>query len=128
MTMAKSELFVPSRTLSIGVYRLTLMVTRNVSSNVTTSVKSAYVRINPAGIVVNAVALGTSMITRGEQQDLQLNPGLYSVDLDENQFNASVNPPPVSFSFDGLMNYRIGLTNTIVESTACQVFLRLTVH
>ena len=29
------------------------------------------------------------MITSGAEKDLQLNPGLYSFDLDQNQFNAS---------------------------------------
>ena len=90
--LTTSELFVPSRTLSFGIYQLTLTMTRNVSSNLTRVSQSAYVRINPAGITANLVPLGTSMITRGSKEDLQLNPGLYSVDLDEEQFNAEVNP------------------------------------
>ena len=95
-----SELFVPSRTLAFGVYQLTLMVTLKTSSNMIRSSKSAYVRINPAGITANLVLLGTSMITRGSQQDLQLNPGLYSVDLDDDQFNASVNHSHLSLFSD----------------------------
>lgn len=51
---------------------------------------SAYVRINPSGITANLIRLGTSMITRGHDQDLQLNPGLYSSDSDGYPFNASV--------------------------------------
>ena len=81
--LTKSELFVPSRSLSFGVYQLTLMVTLNSSSNATKSSESTFVQINPAGITANLVPSGTSMITRGEQQDLQLNPGLYSVDENE---------------------------------------------
>ena len=80
-----SELFVPPRTFPFGVYQLTL----NVSSNVT---KSVHVQFNPSGITANLLPLRTSMITRGEEYDLHLNPGLYSLDLDEDQFNASVNP------------------------------------
>ena len=103
ITTTKSELFLPSRTLPFGTYQLTLTVTVNVSSNVTTTSKSAYVQINPAGTTANLVPLGTSLITRGEGQDLQLNPGLYSVDLDEEQFNASVNPSFISLF--RLMNF-----------------------
>jgi hypothetical protein len=48
------------------------------------------VRITPSGITANLVQLGTSMITSGYEQDLLLNPGSYSVDLDGNVFNESV--------------------------------------
>ena len=51
---------------------------------------SAYVKITPSGITANLVPYGTSMITRGHGQDLTLDPGTYSVDLDSNAFNASV--------------------------------------
>jgi hypothetical protein len=51
---------------------------------------SIYVEITPSVIIVNLVQLGTSMITRGRQQDLVLDPGTYSIDLDENVLNASV--------------------------------------
>jgi hypothetical protein len=61
-----------------------------VSSNLTSSL-SLYVTITPSGIIVNLIQLGTSMITLGYQQNLTLNPGLYSIDLDGYIFNASVN-------------------------------------
>ena len=61
------------------------------ASSILTSSKSVYASIAPLGITANLVLLGTSMITSGSNEDLQLNPGLYSVDLDANQFNASVN-------------------------------------
>ena len=82
----RSELFIPGRTLPLGIYELKVMVTTTV--NVRTN-QSAFVQINPSGVTANLVPLGTSMITRGEEQDLLLNPGLYSLDLDEEQFNAS---------------------------------------
>ena len=85
-----SELFIPARILPFGLFQLTLTVTMNVSSSLTSS-KSVYVRITPSGITANLVPLGTSMITSGSEQDLQLNPGLYSVNLDDDHFNASVN-------------------------------------
>ena len=97
--LTTSELFIPSRTLSFGLYQLTLTLTLNISSNLTTLSQSAFVRINPSGITINLVPLGTSLISRGSKDDLQLNPGLYSVDLDQEQFNASVNPSSrLSFS------------------------------
>jgi hypothetical protein len=55
-----------------------------------TSSSSIYVRITPSGITANLVQLGTSMITSGYQQNLTLNPGNYSIDLDGYQLNASV--------------------------------------
>ena len=112
-----SELYLPSGTLPFGLYQLTLMVTMNISSDLTRSA-SAYVQINPSGITANLVPLGTSMITSGADQDLQLNPGLYSLDLDGKQFNASVNPSSLRLSVDhSSLDCRIGCTNIIVEST-----------
>ncbi|CAF1293793.1 unnamed protein product, partial [Adineta steineri] len=83
-----SELYIPSRTLDYGIYELTLTVTMIESLDLKSSA-SAYVRITATGITANLVQLGTSMITRGSQQDLQLNPGAYSVDPDQNSFDAS---------------------------------------
>ncbi|UJR17142.1 hypothetical protein I4U23_004038 [Adineta vaga] len=40
-------------------------------------------------IVVNLIQLGTTIITNGYEQDLLLNPGAFSVDLDGFVFNAS---------------------------------------
>jgi len=60
-----------------------------VSSDLTSSL-SAYVTINPSGIIVNLIQLGTPMITLGYQQNLTVNPGLYSIDLDQYIFNPSV--------------------------------------
>ena len=94
---SSSELFLPSRTFPFGLYQLTLTMTWNHSSTPTRLSRSISVQINPAGITANLLPLGTSLITRGEEQDLQLNPGLYSVDGDEQQFNAEVNPSSLFF-------------------------------
>ncbi|CAF4055669.1 unnamed protein product, partial [Adineta steineri] len=83
-----SELYIPSKTLDYGVYQLILTVTMIDSPNLKSS-SSAYVRVTATGITANPVQLGTSMITRGSQQDLQLNPGAYSVDPDQDSFDAS---------------------------------------
>jgi hypothetical protein len=84
------ELYIPGRTLPYGLYELKLIVTSVYSSNLTIS-SSAFVKINPSGITANLVQLGTSVITRGNEQDLKLDPGSYSVDPDESSFNANVN-------------------------------------
>jgi hypothetical protein len=84
-----SELYIPSRTLAYGIYELKLTVTMISSSNLISS-SSAFVRITPSGITANLVELGTSMITRGNQQELKLDPGTYSVDLDGYIFDANV--------------------------------------
>ncbi|CAF3751894.1 unnamed protein product, partial [Rotaria sp. Silwood1] len=83
-----SELYIPSRTLDYGVYELKLTVTLVDLPSLTSS-SSAYVRITPSGITANLVQLGTSLITRGNQQDLLLDPGTFSIDPDEDSFDAS---------------------------------------
>jgi hypothetical protein len=85
-----SELYIPVQTLTYGTYELKLTVTMTISPNLT-STASAFVKIIPSDIiVVNLIQFGTSMITSGHEQDLKLDPGTYSVDPDENKFNASV--------------------------------------
>ena len=85
-----NELFIPSRTLLCGLYQLKLIVTMAISSSLKSS-QSAYIQIEPSGTSANLFLFGTLMITNGYQQDLQLNPGLYSIDQDGYDFNASVN-------------------------------------
>lgn len=95
---------------------MTLTIVLNVSSNVRRSSESAFVQINPAGVTANLVPEGTSMITRGEEQDVQLNPGLYSVDLDEDLFNAAANHSSLSLSLFRSINSIIEFMNILVES------------
>lgn len=84
-----SELYIRARTLPIDIYELTLTVTMVASPNLTAS-SSAFVRITSSGIIVNLLQYGPSMITRGYQQNLTIDPGSFSIDLDENVFNISV--------------------------------------
>jgi hypothetical protein len=84
-----SELYIPARTLGYGLYELNLIVTMTDFPLLITSL-FAYVRIIPSSITSNLVQLGTSLITSGHEQDLQLDPGTYSVDSDGYEFNASV--------------------------------------
>ncbi|CAF0777082.1 unnamed protein product [Adineta steineri] len=83
-----SEFYAPAKTFAYGIYELTLTVTMTKSPSLKSS-SSAYVRITPTGITPNLVELGTSMVTRGHQQNLLLDPGTFSVDPDEDSFNAS---------------------------------------
>ncbi|CAF4145951.1 unnamed protein product, partial [Adineta steineri] len=85
-----SELYIPSRTLAYGIYQLELTVTMiNLPSLIRSSSSSVYVRIIPSTITANLVQLGTSMITRGNQQDLTLDPGTFSINPNENLFDTN---------------------------------------
>lgn len=84
-----SELYIPSRTLPFGIYQLMLTVSMVAQPRQMASAFT-YVQITPSGITANLVQYGTSMITRGHDQDLILNPGIHSIDLDGNMLNASV--------------------------------------
>ena len=90
-----SEIYIPARTLPYGIYELRLTVTM-IAAPQWTSTVSAFTHITPSGITANLVQFGTSLITRGHDQDLLLDPGQYSVDLDGDVFNASVS---LFFSF-----------------------------
>ncbi|CAF0788844.1 unnamed protein product [Adineta steineri] len=83
-----TELYIPAKTLPYGIYELQLTVTMTNLTNFTTS-SSVYVQIASSGITVNLVQLGTSMITIGYDQDLNFNPGAFSVDPDGYTFNES---------------------------------------
>ena len=122
-----SELYVPARTLPLGIYELKMTVSMTVSSTLRSSA-SAYVQITASGITANLVRLGTSMITSGYQQDLKLDPGSFSVDPDEDVFNGSVSLIFIEISFSNLLFLRIGLTNIIVEFMDCSIFQTLVVH
>ncbi|CAM2729577.1 unnamed protein product, partial [Rotaria socialis] len=83
-----SELYIPELTLDYGTYQFTLTV-RMFAARQLSSEASAYIQIIPSNIVVNLVQFGPTMITRGYQQDLILDPGSYSIDPDTITFNAS---------------------------------------
>jgi hypothetical protein len=84
-----SELYIPPQTLDYGIYELKLTVTTIIALNLTTTA-SAFIRIVPSSIIVNLIQVEASMITNGFNQNLTLNPGIYSVDLDGFVFNESV--------------------------------------
>jgi hypothetical protein len=85
-----SELFIPSNTLKYGIYRMTLTV-KMINSPQLISSSIIYVQIIPSPIQVQVIQFGPSIIIQGQQQTLILNPGKYSIDPDEMNFNSTVN-------------------------------------
>jgi hypothetical protein len=119
-----TEIYIPSRTLPLGLYRFTLTITMQIDARFISSA-STLVYLTPAGIIANLVQFGTSLITRGHAQDLILDPGRHSVDRDGTILNASVR-----FSFDRYVRLvhngrccRIGNTSTSVASMVRATFL-----
>ncbi|CAF1353863.1 unnamed protein product [Adineta ricciae] len=86
--LTRTDLYIPSKTFPYGIYEFTLHIQLKDYLNIRSS-KSIYIQVNPTGITVNLVALGTSMITSGYEQDLHLNPGKYSNDPDGYPFNST---------------------------------------
>jgi hypothetical protein len=84
-----SELYIPSETLDYGIDELKLTVTTIISLNLI-SITSAFIRIIPSDIIVNLIQVETSMIANGFNQNLTLNRGIYSVDLNGFVFNGNV--------------------------------------
>lgn len=93
-----SELMIPARALTYGLYQLVLTVTMN-GKYYSVTKQSVYVKINPTGTTANLVPYGTSVITSGEERNLVLDPGTHSINPDENSFNASVCIPSLHTFF-----------------------------
>ena len=118
-----AEIYIPSRALEYGTYELQLTVTMASATHLFSST-SAYVKINPSGITANLVPYGTSMITRGHTQDLTLDPGTYSVDRDDNVFNASVSEKVQQEDFSSIHSLTfIGLEVSVLLSNLRRVAL-----
>jgi hypothetical protein len=81
-----TQLYIPAQILSYGLYELNLTVTM---LNLTSS-ESISVEIYSSGITANLIPYETSMITRGNQQELKLDSGNFSINPDGYAFNASV--------------------------------------
>ena len=81
-SISHSDLFIRGRTLSAGIYAIKLRLSMIASSNLTSS-KSVYIRIIPSEpIIVNLMRFRISEITIEFGQDLLLEPGKYSTDVD----------------------------------------------
>lgn len=121
-----SELYIRARTLPQGIYefKLTMFMTTSPMFNASSS---AFVRITPSGITANLVQYGTSMITRGYEQDFTLDPGTFSLDPDGDIFNATVSSARFFYCWQ-VSFCRIGNINITVESTVILYFLTSTAH
>lgn len=84
-----SELFLPARVLDYGLYRIQLTVTMRILPILSSSMVT-YVKIIPSAVMVNLIPSGSSAITVGRHQRLTLDPSSFSIDPDQDQFNASV--------------------------------------
>jgi hypothetical protein len=84
-----NELFLPAETLGYGIYELKLTVT-SIAIPILTESSSVYITTAPSMITVHLVPFGISEITHGYEQDLVLDPGQFSVSLNEKVFNANV--------------------------------------
>jgi hypothetical protein len=83
-----SQLVVQKNSLSYNTYKFTYQVTMDQTSSLTEAAvvfKASvftYVSIVRSGVVVFAFNKGLQSVTRGTQQAVVLNPGLYSYDID----------------------------------------------
>ena len=131
MMTTTSELYIPSKSLNYGTYELIFTVTMTDAPNVTSS-SVVYVQIIPTGVIANLLQMGTSMITRGSQQDLLFDPGTFSIDLDENSFDPTVNINDFTLNlfdiFFSIQLFRNGTTNIIVDSIVHLIFQILVVY
>ena len=97
-TWKTPELVIQGNTLAYGLYEFTYQVVTSISdltlqTSYTTNV-ATFIQIIPTGLVVSATKSGVSSILLGAQQSFDLNPSLYSVDLD-----GLVQPSTLSFKF-----------------------------
>ncbi|CAF1606966.1 unnamed protein product, partial [Rotaria magnacalcarata] len=86
-----SEIYIPAKELEYGIYEVKLTVS-SVDIPMVTASAVGYIEIIPTGIMVNLISNGTSMIIHDSQQNLTLDPGRFSEDPDENEFNSTVSP------------------------------------
>ena len=82
-TKSNSELVFKPNTLSYGIYKLNFKntVTFNSNQQVYADI-TQYIEIIPTGIQIMAFENGINELSFGNQQDIELNPGLYSTDYD----------------------------------------------
>ena len=112
-----NDLYLPSKTLAYGTYRLQLTVNL-IDFPTISSVASIDIHIiRSEKWIVNLIEYGTSTITLGQYQELLLEPGLYSFDGDGNPL-----VPNVSFkisNFFSIFLFLLGMGVRIFMSNLC---------
>ncbi|CAM4846598.1 unnamed protein product, partial [Rotaria magnacalcarata] len=120
-----SEIYIPAKKLEYGIYEVKLTVSSVNIPMVTASVVGN-IEIIPTGLMANLISNGTSMITHDSQQNLTLDPGRFSEDPDENEFNSTkwnytyycrIHDLPVTAGSSVLMN-----DNDEINSPNCSCF------
>jgi hypothetical protein len=82
-----ADLVLQPQTLSYGVYKCVFTVTMSNIANFTSSVET-FIKIIPSGLVLSTLKLsqpmfgGTIEISRGQNQQIQFDPYLFSYDID----------------------------------------------
>jgi len=82
------DLFIPARSLAYGIYKIELTVTSN--RHQITSSTFTYIEICQPIIMLQLFSFSASTLTHHYADDLILNPGEYSFQLDEISFNKNV--------------------------------------
>lgn len=83
-----SELYIPSKILPYGIYEFMLTVSMTNLSQLK-SFASTYIEIISSDILINFNEYQSTMIKFGYQQNLIFNPGKYSINPDDEIFDAS---------------------------------------
>jgi hypothetical protein len=86
---SQNQLFIPAYSLFNGIYELKFTVTIIDVSPLFSS-SSIYIKIIRPNIITNLLSFTAINITQSYQQELILNPGKYSIDLNAIIFNTSV--------------------------------------
>jgi hypothetical protein len=84
-----SEFYAAPQTLAYGRYQLTLHIQQGGNATLTSS-SFVFIKIIPSVISPNSLPWGTSTISSSTHQDLLLDPGSYSINPDEQVFDATV--------------------------------------
>ncbi len=86
---SQKDLFIPSQTLSYDLYQLELTVSMTDFPSLSSS-SSVYIEITRLTINMNLISFDAWMIMHDYREDLVLNPGQYSFDLNRIPFRKDV--------------------------------------
>ena len=81
-TSKSTELVIKENTLDYGIYQFSLRVDVSFNGKKVSSKALTYVKIKPTGLAVFALENGVSSLLVGSKQAFNLNPSLYTFDLD----------------------------------------------
>ena len=93
-TSASTELVIKENTLDYGLYQFSLQVDVSFNGQVVSSLAQTYVQIVPTGLAVFALENGVSSVLVGSKQAFNLNPSLYTFDMD-----GLITPDKLSFVY-----------------------------